>query len=812
MGGRVLRALAAKVAGVRRVLLPILLGAGWLLCLFGDLLSPGRALANRDIAVFHLPLRASFQALAQHGWPVWNPWVHGGQPILSNPSYGAFYPPNWLALALPPHYALSLLAVLHAGLAFAGAWRLARHLGCAPGVAALASIGTVGCGAYLSLFSAYTLLGGIAWLPWMLVWADKALRQELWVRPALLAGAALGLQILNGEPSTVVMSGLALLALAASAAGRRPRAAARLLVPLVFAGGLAAVQLVPTLGRLADSPRQEIPARIATMWSMPPERLVEIVFPHFFGDPARDVEGLFFGWNLNDRDHPYIESFYPGLLLAVLGVAALLAGRIPRRAAWALAATAGVFLALGRHNPLYEGLRQAIPVLAILRYPEKFILLAVLALVFAGALGWQRLLAERDAGRPQAANLPLALASVTLATALAFAAVLVLIPNAAAGLILSHGAPGQSAESQGLALEYLRSESWASARTAAAVALFLGLCRWSRPRRRLLEALAVVLLAADLWHYGHALVRTLPAAAYRTPPPLAAGLRPARGRIFVEEAQSGAPQVFRRYGDSQTLLTRSYLLQLEPYSAALWHLEYAFDSDFELMLSGWGRQAAANLRREGLSSPRSYRYLGIWNVGTVFLRKTLPEQMAALRDPAATPLRKVANPLVFLRFRFVPRITFHRGYAAALAAARAGAWDAAAGEHWVRQGPPPEVASCRRPPRLVDVVDTGGRIQVGYQSAERAFFIAAMTYDRGWQAFVDGKPLRTYPSAACQLGVVVPAGQRRLVLRYREPWVGLGIAVSVLALGLGTGAFLGGRRRRMGVQSVADSEPFKCAV
>ena len=69
----------------------------------------------------------------------------------------------------------------------------------------------------------------------------------------------------------------------------------------------------------------------------------------------------------------------------MLGAVALIRWRIPRRAAWALAFLAGIFLALGRHNPLYEALREAVPVLAVLRFPEKFAVLAVLALVFAGA-------------------------------------------------------------------------------------------------------------------------------------------------------------------------------------------------------------------------------------------------------------------------------------------------------------------------------------------------------------------------------------------------------------------------------------------
>ncbi|MDP9121543.1 MAG: hypothetical protein M3O15_09280, partial [Acidobacteriota bacterium] len=108
---------------------PALLAAGWLLAFFAPLLSPARALASRDIPLFHLPLRTAFRQLWESGPPVWNPWLNGGQPILSNPSYAAFYPPSWLVLWLPPAYALNLMVVLHAAIAFGGAWYLARRLG-----------------------------------------------------------------------------------------------------------------------------------------------------------------------------------------------------------------------------------------------------------------------------------------------------------------------------------------------------------------------------------------------------------------------------------------------------------------------------------------------------------------------------------------------------------------------------------------------------------------------------------------------------------------------------------------------------------
>src|SRR3954469_25719615 len=146
-----------------------LLALAWLAALFSPLLVPGRALANRDIALFHLPLRVCFERLAAIGLPglaAWDPYLNGGQPLLSNPSYAAFYPPSWLVLALPPVRALSLLVLLHALVGFAGAFRLARRLGCGRPAAALAALGYSGSGASLSLISAFTLFCSMAWFPW----------------------------------------------------------------------------------------------------------------------------------------------------------------------------------------------------------------------------------------------------------------------------------------------------------------------------------------------------------------------------------------------------------------------------------------------------------------------------------------------------------------------------------------------------------------------------------------------------------------------------------------------------------------------
>ncbi|HSF41502.1 MAG TPA: hypothetical protein VLT87_17010 [Thermoanaerobaculia bacterium] len=763
---------------------PAALAAVWLLSLFAPLLSPGRALASRDIPLFHLPLRTAFRWLVELGVPGWNPWLHGGQPVLSNPSYAAFYPPSWLVFLVAPHYALSLLVLLHAGIGLAGAWALARRLGCGRGGAALAAVGYAGCGALLSLLSAFTLFSSMAWFPWVLFFGDAALFDRgPWLRPALWAGFALALQLLNGEPSTVVMSGLGLLALAA--ARLRPAAVARVAVPCAVGLALAAVQLLPTLGRLADSPRSGgLSAEQATVWSSPPARLVEIAFPRFFGDPARAQEGFYFGWNLHDRDYPYVASLYPGLLLAVLGLAAILKWPVPRRGAWALAALAGAFLALGRHNPLFEAVREAVPVLSVLRFPEKFAVLLVLALLFAGALGWHWLLGEREAGRPQSADFPLALAGVLLATAVTLAALVHQAPRVAAWFIRAHGAPGLSPERQAAGLDFLRAESWMAVATAAAVVGLLALCRWRRPPRRLLEGLAVLLLGLDLWRYGHGLVKTLPASVYAEPPRLAAPLLPAQSRMYVEPLPEGEPELFARVGDPGEALARANIARLEPYSGVLWLIPYALHEDYDLMLTGWARRSLAVLHAERGQPEVARRYLGAWNVGTILERKPAAEWTAELaQDPGAPPSRAVPNPHLLRRYRFVPRAVFHATWEDAVRAARERGWTVAGEEHCVRPGSSPGALGFTVPPRPLSINDQGGLLRLHYRAEEGAFFVAAVTFDTGWRATLDGgTPLEVWPTAAGQMGMALPPGEHRLELEYTDPLVPLGAAVTGAAL------------------------------
>jgi hypothetical protein len=785
-----------------RAAAPAALGGAVVAALFGPLLSPATALATRDIAFFHLPLRSDFARLAAAGPPLWNPWINGGQPLLSNPSYGAFYPPSWLVLAVSPAYALNLLVLLHAALAFAGAWVLARRLGCERGAAALAAVGYGAAGSFVALLHALTLFTSMAWFPWTLVAGDALLSaaggRRSWWRPAAGLAGTLALQLLNGEPVTVLVSGLALLALAAGEA-RRTRAALRLAAPIAIALLIAAVQVLPTWQRLRDSPRAHpLDLRGAAVWSAPPARMVELALPHLFGDPARvEEEGRYFGWSLHDQQFPYVVSIYPGLLVTVLALAALLRWPIRRRAGLALAAAGGVFLALGRHNPLYDWLHRHLPLLGMVRFPEKFLLLTLGVLPFAAALGWQRLLDDRAAGRRDRGDLPLVLALAVAAAGAVVAAGVALAPAVATGFVRAGSGGPLSPEALAGALAYLRSEALASLVTAAAVALVLVLLRRRSLPAALVTSVAVCVLAGDLWITGHDLVRRLPAEEYRRPPPAARAVLASRGRLFTDEGFHGDDDLVLRQGEPGLEHLRTKLRRLDPYAANLWGIGYALDEDYDLMLTGWGRHALAALHAEWGHALRAFRLLGAWNVASVAVRLPSRELLAALAAGGSPPAAEVLdNPWVLPRYRFVAEVRFHPDAASALAAAAGEGYELARRDHWVGTAPaPPPPIDPPAPAELLAVTDGGGRIAVRYRAPAGGRFVAAVTFDAGWRATVDGEAVPLYPTALGQIGAVVPAGEHRLELAYRDRWLLPGAALSLLGLALAGGLVVAGRQR-----------------
>ena len=111
-------------------------------------------------------------ALRQFGeLPLWNPLIYSGVPFVGNPQATLFYPPSWIILIIPVHYAITLLFTGHLAFAALGMYLFARKRRLSFGVSLFASLVFVlnfkimahVFAGHLSPFCAW------AYMPWLLL-------------------------------------------------------------------------------------------------------------------------------------------------------------------------------------------------------------------------------------------------------------------------------------------------------------------------------------------------------------------------------------------------------------------------------------------------------------------------------------------------------------------------------------------------------------------------------------------------------------------------------------------------------------------
>jgi hypothetical protein len=239
--------------------------------------------------------------------------------------------------------------------------------------------------------------------------------------------------------------------------------------------------------------------------------------------------------------------------------------------------------------------------------------------------------------------------------------------------------------------------------------------------------------------------------------------------------------------------------RLDPYGGTLWGLEYALNPDYDLMLTRWGRLSWDQLQAVWPQREPVDRLLGAWDVGAIVLRREGRELLGELRRTGKPPLpyRVVAEPRRLPRFRFVT--TVQRVDDESAAADVLPALDLATNDLCIG-GLGPAVAAYS--PATLLASGGGQRPHLRYRADGEAYLVAALTFDESWEPTLDGTTrLLTCPTALGQIGVRLPAGEHELRLRYRDPWVRIGGATTlVTAL---AGALVALRRRPRPVESAA---------
>lgn len=350
----------------------------------------------RDVFSYSYPHARFIQEICRLGQlPYWNPFLNFGEPVLANPNFLFFYPTTLLLIALPINLAYTLHFVLHFGLGAVGTYLLARRWSQSRAAAFFAAFVFAFSGPVLSLGNLYNHAAAAAWIPWVLLLTDRACESRS-RRHWILLTFVFALQFLAAEPFTLIATFGMAIAYALFLCGnfRRPldRANFRMIAIFIAVGGLmlalCAVQFLPALDLLSHSRRgtQGFPFSETTAWSLHPLSLIELVVPRFFGS---SLEGPTL-WTvvLGCRNMPYYPSLFVGFVPLFFALTGLALGSGRRRTF-----AAGMFLALlvlsfGRFTPVFWLAYKVFPPLALVRFPVKLLIPALLlvALLAGGGI------------------------------------------------------------------------------------------------------------------------------------------------------------------------------------------------------------------------------------------------------------------------------------------------------------------------------------------------------------------------------------------------------------------------------------------
>jgi hypothetical protein len=387
----------------------------------------------RDLTMFFWPRHLWIhRSLMAGSWPLWDPYAAAGQAAFSDALNQLFLPPVLLLRTLPPVPGFNLLVAAPFPLAALGMWLfLRRHV--VERSAAFGAILFSACGPVVSTANFPNLSWSVAWTPWIL-WAADRDRAAPSARGFALLTAMIALQMLSGEPVTMVGTVALLVAYVVvcaeqTASVRAPvRAAARAVGAISAAAVISAVQMVPMALAARASPRGLM--RADNFWSVHPLWLVESVLPHVFGDTFREynTELPWIG-PLNGGRDPFFYSLFIGLIALLLSVLGTLCGPRRWRFFWLAVVVAGVVLAFGDDTPVYPLLQSMVPPLRSFRFPAKFLVFASLGLAVLAANAADAL--QRRSAAPGSPALPpgavKATVGVGLAAALALAGLISLV-------------------------------------------------------------------------------------------------------------------------------------------------------------------------------------------------------------------------------------------------------------------------------------------------------------------------------------------------------------------------------------------------
>ena len=747
----------------------------------------GRLFYLRDISQNHMPARLLVTERMRSGEvPLWDPFHGAGTPLLANPNHLVLHPISILFLLLPFELAFTASILLLFALLALGGYLLARALpvGRAPAVLCAGVLALSGPAA--SLASLQNVLAAFAFVP-LALWAWLRMIEEGRRRFTAIAVLATSIVLMTGEVASLA----AIFVFAPLLAwGRPPRPAAERGEPrrgarVLLAGAgvaaiaalLAAIQWVPAMELVRLSPRGGgLPVAEAMKWPLQPVRLFELILPRLFGDPTHLSPEAWWGRWIFEGGYPFLLSAYVGMAPVLLAVTAIGSGRERRRALSLAAAVAG-FVILALCSRAFAWL----PLARTVRYPERFLLGALVGLALLAGLGLDRMLRMRAASRVKPLLLAGAAAAFVAATMIAAQPTLVdsalqrLARVPASLLATEAGAVVRG----GL----LRSLLWALIET---LLLLIGaaVIERARPRLAVAGAWGIAFAASLSMVIAAAPARSTAAAGWlQDPSPLRGlaghgvdaprlhhGPRPADLSVWATTDEQIWGYRFDRF---------TYALLTGHPDRVPTVLDAATD---RMDLAG---SAGLGARLEAMPIEQQVRILKICHAGLLLSFDELADPdlapLTVLEGLSRPPLRAYGVRDLPPRARFVSR-------------ARGPAWPADAAKSLVDPAfdpenevlidgftaPPPAVARSSASVRVLQ--DDPERVRIGVETDHPGFLVLADSFAPGWKARVDGREEPLLRGNFLFRAVAVDQGKHRVEMIYRPNSLIVGAALSATGL------------------------------
>lgn len=749
------------------------------------------------------------QALAAGHLPLWTDLLGNGAPLLANHQTAFFYPPNLLMRLLPVEYALGYVVVLHiigAGLA---AWIWGRtlrldKLGCSVLALSYALGGyVVGRTQFITMVAAY------AWLPLLLALTERLIRRRDALNVVWLGGA-LSMQFLAGHAQTWFYS-LVLLFLYVIYRARSLRPMLMMLLSVVIALGLAAVQVLPTVELMWYSQRSDgTDWDFATTYSYWPWRLLTLLAPDLYGNPA---VGNYAGYANYWEDHAYV-----GVLPLILVVLAVL--RWGRHAVryhrtnevakdlhtwdacalqpfFAVLIVLAIVLAMGNHTPLFPLIFRYVPGFNFFQAPARLMLwFAISASTLAGIGIHHFWLSYR----------------VQYGLRLMFAGAM------AAFVVVWIAGRGGLAPSQ---VYTPALERMAILLGLACAVLLLRGRTLNDPDTRVAKSplphtawqvLVIVLIGADLVSAAMPLTPTIAADLYRIANPAAMVLRsdvPSRLHVdatYQYDLMFHRYFTFKRFAPAEISYWQSLRTSLLPNLNAVDGIACTGNNE-PLVVERW-RTLLERIRLDVPSTAE--RLLQLMNVGFVLTKTPLPSWQAVdsiphlYRLPAPMPRAwlvehsQVINDAQQILTRMVePK------------------FDARASVLLERPLSLPTPSAARRPmksailapsldPSSLSLREEFNRRTIRLTATQPAYLVLAYTYYPGWHATVNGQPVPVVRANYAFMALPLPEGSHEVVLEYRPSSLLWGVCISGLTVSILAGVILYEVWRKRKCTSIGD--------